>query len=123
MSENDNVVGIDANVKHNLFTLSNDAALGLPINLLSYSLLTYMIAQCVNMAPGDLIYNGGDVHVYENQVDALLEQLKRNPRIYALPKLKLNPKKTDIDSFTYEDFEIVGYKSYPAIKIPLSVGL
>lgn len=102
---------------------SNDVALGLPINLISYSLLTYMIAQCVNMAPGDLVYNGGDVHVYENQVDALLEQLKRNPRIYALPKLKLNPKKKDIDSFTYEDFEIVDYKSYPAIKIPLSVGL
>lgn len=102
---------------------SNDLALGTPFNWLSYSLLTYMVAQCVGMVPGDLIYNGGDVHVYENQVDALLEQLKRNPNMYALPKLKLNPNKKDIDSFTYEDFEIVGYKSYPSIKIPLSVGL
>lgn len=116
---------------------SNDAILGLPFNILSYSILTHMIAQCCDMEVGELIFSGGDVHIYENQVEIYeKEQKNRNPHMYALPKLIIKPMiigrsdseittvdKTDIDSFEYSDFEIVGYKSYPTVKYPLSVGL
>jgi thymidylate synthase len=102
---------------------SVDTLLGLPFNILSYAILTYMIAQCVNMDVDELIFNGGDVHIYENQITAFKEQVNRNPYKYALPHLKLNPDIKNIEDFKYEDIKIVGYESYPAIKFPLSVGL
>lgn len=102
---------------------SVDCGLGWCFNALSYSILTHMIAQCANMDVDELIFSGGDVHVYENHIEPLKEQLSRNPHMYALPTLKLNPNITKIEDFTYEDIKIEGYRSYPAIKMPLSVGL
>ena len=102
---------------------SVDTMLGLPFNILSYSILTHMIAQCVNMDVDELIFNGGDVHIYENQIYGFEEQLSRSPYKYALPHLELNPHIKYIHDFNYEDIKIVGYESYPAIKFPLSVGL
>jgi thymidylate synthase len=102
---------------------SVDTMLGLPFNILSYSLLTHMIAQCVNMDVDELIFNGGDVHIYENQISALNEQLSRSPYRYNLPYLELNTNIKNIEDFKYEDIKIMDYKSYPSIKIPLSVGL
>ena len=102
---------------------SVDCGLGWSFNLLSYSVLTHMIAQCVNMDVDEVIFSGGDVHVYKNHIEPLKEQLTRNPYLYALPTLWLNPEKKNIDDFTYEDIKIIGYKSYPAIKMPLNVGL
>jgi len=102
---------------------SVDCGLGLGFNILSYAILTHMVAQCCDMEVGELIFSGGDVHVYENHIEPLKEQLTRNPHMYALPTLKLNPAITEIDDFTYEDIKIEGYKSYPTIKMPLSVGL
>ena len=102
---------------------SVDCGLGLGFNIMSYGLLTYMVAQCVNMDVDELIFNGGDVHVYENHIEQLMEQINRNPYKYALPKLILNPNVKDINEFKYEDIEIEGYKSYPTIKMPRSGGL
>ena len=102
---------------------SCDCGLGIPFNILSYSILTHMIAQCVNMDVDELIFNGGDVHVYENHIEHLKEQTKRHPHLYALPTLKLNTKIKNINKFTYDDIKIEGYESYPTIKMPLSVGL
>ena len=62
-------------------------------------------------------------HIYENHIEQLHEQLKRNPHKYALPKLELNPNVKEIDDFRPYDIKIVGYKSYPAIKLELNVGL
>lgn len=81
-----------------------------------------MIAQCVNMAVGELIYYGEDVHIYENHLEQAQEQLTRNPHKYNLPKLWLNPEITDIDNFKFEDIKIIEYESYPAIKYTLNVG-
>ena len=65
---------------------SCDCGLGIPFNILSYSILTHMIAQCVNMDVDELIFNGGDVHIYENHVETFKnEQSKRHPKLYALP--------------------------------------
>ena len=103
---------------------SVDTLLGLPFNILSYAILTHIIAQCAGMEVGELIFNGGDVHVYENQIETYVsEQRSNNPHMYGLPKLVLNPEKKEIDDFTYEDIKIVGYKSYPKVNYPLSVGL
>ena len=77
---------------------SVDTLLGLPFNILSYAILTYMIAQCVNMDVDELIFNGGDVHIYENQITAFKEQVNRSPHKYALPHLKLNPDIKDIEA-------------------------
>lgn len=102
---------------------SCDYGLGFCFNLLSYSVLTHMIAQCVNMTCGEVICILGDVHIYENHFDGLKEQLSRDAHKYDLPKLILNPDITNIDDFKYEDIKIEGYESFPTIKLPLSVGL
>ena len=102
---------------------SCDFGLGFCFNLLSYSILLAMLAQCVNMTCGDVICSLGDVHIYENHIEGLTEQLNRNPFKYDLPKLELNPNVKNINDFTYDDIKIIGYESYPIIKLPLSVGL
>lgn len=101
---------------------SQDMALGTPANIMSASLLLSMVAQCVGMVPDEVIWNGCDCHIYLNQMEGIEEQLKRDPHKYSLPKLVLNPEIKSIDMFEYEDINIEGYQSYPAIKMPLSVG-
>lgn len=78
-----------------------------------------MIAQCVNMIPGEFIHTFGDIHVYSNQIEKFKEQLEREP--LPLPKMKINPEVKDIFSFKYSDFELVDYQSHPKIDYPISV--
>lgn len=104
------------------FCRSQDVPLGTPFNIASYALLTHMIAQVCNMEVGDLIYNGGDCHIYLNQFDGIGEQILRDPYKFDLPQLWINPEITNIDDFTFDDIKILNYESYPQIKMPLSVG-
>lgn len=105
------------------FTMrSNDWCCGCPYNCVSYSILTHLIAQVCNMSVGELIYYGLDCHVYENHMDAVNEQLARDPFKYNLPVLSLNKEITNIDDFKFEDIKILNYESYPPIKYPLNVG-
>lgn len=95
---------------------SCDFALGIPYNTTSYSLLLHLIAREVNMVPDELIFNGGDCHIYLNQIDGVKEQLKS--KTYKLPSIKLyNDSIFDVE---YDDIEIVGYEHSPIIKMPLS---
>lgn len=98
---------------------SADVGLGVPFNIVQYSMLTRMIAEVVDMTPGELIWNGGDVHIYTNHVKALHEQLERNP--YPSPKLEFARTVSSIDDFKFEDFVITGYESHPTIKMEVSV--
>ena len=102
---------------------SQDFPLGTPFNVLSYSLLCYMMAKVVNMVPGEVIYHGEDVHIYTNQIDGIKEQLNRKGSDI-LPKLKFTPGKEfkKLSDFTYDDFIIEDYYPDPIIKFPLSVG-
>lgn len=101
---------------------SVDVGLGYPFNLLSYSVLTHMIAEICNMEVGDIICSLGDCHIYLNQTEGINEQLSRDPYKYELPKLKFTRKIENIDDFKFEDIIIENYQSYDKIKLPLSVG-
>lgn len=102
---------------------SVDICLGLPYNMISYSILLYIIAQCVNMAPDRLGCFLGDCHIYENQIEGAKKQLERNPFMYAPPSLALNETLKSPFGFTQDDIKTGSYWCYPAIKFPLSVGL
>lgn len=104
---------------------SVDVCLGLPYNMLSYSVLLYMAAREVNMAPGRLKCFLGDCHIYENQTDGAKTQLLRNPWLYDHPILDLSENVKDIYSYNKEDIALktYGVNHYPTIKFPLSVGL
>jgi thymidylate synthase len=98
---------------------STDVGLGLGFNLASYGVLLMLIAKQVNMVPDELIYIGGDVHLYQNHIDPIQDQLEREP--YELPTLKLSDKEIkDLSEYEVEDFILENYKSHPAIKLPLS---
>lgn len=101
---------------------SVDVFLGLPFNISSYGLLLNMVAQCVNMSVGELSCSLGDVHIYENHIEAVKEQLNRNPNQYHRPQLWLTPNIYNIDDFKFEDIKLINYESYPPIKAVLSVG-
>lgn len=102
-----------------LFQRSQDAFLGGPFNIASYSLFTKMIAQVTGLKAYEFIHTYGDLHIYHNHFDQVKEQLTRTPR--PLPRLQINPEVKDIFSFKYEDFTLDGYDPYPAIKAPIAI--
>lgn len=100
---------------------SVDAPLGLCWNIVSYGFMTYMIARLVGMEPDELVGSLGDCHIYLNQIDGVQEQLSRSG-YNEIPKLVIEGKQNSIEDFKAENFKLIGYKSEPHIKIPLSVG-
>ncbi len=102
-----------------LYQRSADVFLGVPFNIASYALLTMMIAQVVDMEPGDFVHSFGDVHLYKNHFEQAALQLSRSP--FPLPQMKINAAVKDIFSFNFSDFELVNYQSHPGIKAPVAV--
>lgn len=102
-----------------LYQRSADIFLGVPFNIASYALLTCMIAQVCQLKPGEFIHTFGDLHLYSNHFEQAREQLGRAPR--PLPQLVINPDRTRLEDFVYEDFSWVGYEPHPAIKAPVAV--
>lgn len=100
---------------------SCDCPSGIPFNISSYGLLTYMVAKLVNMVPDELIASLGDCHIYLNQMEGVKEQLSRKGSDI-IPKLVIHGNQKSIEDFKYEDFEIVNYHPDPIIKFPLNVG-
>tara|TARA_B100000963_G_scaffold148267_1_gene129077 strand:- start:48683 stop:49507 length:825 start_codon:yes stop_codon:yes gene_type:complete len=102
-----------------LYQRSADVFLGVPFNIASYSLLTYMIAQVCNYDVGDFIHTFGDAHIYDNHLNQIDEQLKRTPK--SLPEIIINPDIDNIFKFKYEDFQLINYDPYPLIRGKVSV--
>ena len=109
----------DGKLSCQLYQRSADIFLGVPFNIASYALLTMMVAQVTNLAPGEFIHTLGDAHLYLNHLDQTEEQLTRKP--YPLPVMKLNPDINSVFDFSFDDFELVGYESHPHIKAPVAV--
>lgn len=111
-------ISIQFYIEHNklycmMHQRSADLFLGLPFNISSYSLLTYIIAKNVDLEPGKLIITLGDVHIYEEHIEAVKEQLKRIP--IKFPKLEIK-KKDNIFDYEYEDFKLIDYNCDNIIK-------
>lgn len=102
-----------------LYQRSADIFLGVPFNIVSYSLLTMMVAQVTGLQAGEFVHTLGDAHLYLNHLEQAKLQLSREPR--ALPRMKINPEVRDLFAFRYEDFQLENYDPHPAIKAPIAV--
>jgi thymidylate synthase len=102
-----------------MYQRSADVFLGVPFNIASYALLVHMLAQQCDLQPGDLIWTGGDCHLYLNHLEQADLQLGREP--LPLPALRLRRRPPTIFDYEYEDFEFVSYEHHAAIKAPVAV--
>ncbi|KHG12223.1 Bifunctional dihydrofolate reductase-thymidylate synthase [Gossypium arboreum] len=102
-----------------MYQRSCDMGLGVPFNIASYALLTYMIAHVCDLVPGDFIHVLGDTHVYSTHVRPLQEQLQKLPKPF--PILKINPEKNNIDAFVASDFKLIGYDPHKKIEMKMAV--
>jgi thymidylate synthase len=108
----------DGRLSCQLYQRSADLFLGVPFNIASYALLVHMVAQQVDLEVGELVWTGGDCHVYDNHVVQVREQLSRDP--YPSPTLRLR-RAAAIDAYTWDDVEIIDYRHHPAIAAPVAV--
>jgi thymidylate synthase len=109
----------DGKLSCQLYQRSCDIFLGVPFNIASYALLTHMVAQQCDLAPGDFVWTGGDCHIYGNHFAQVQEQLSRAPRPF--PRLSIKRRPASLFEYRYEDFEVLGYDPHPHIKAPVAV--
>jgi thymidylate synthase len=102
-----------------VYQRSADVFLGVPFNIASYALLTHILAQQADLSVGDLVWSGGDCHLYLNHLAQADEQLAREPM--TLPMLALKRRPADVSDYRYEDFQFLGYEPLAAIRAPVAV--
>jgi len=111
--------GDEARLNCLLYQRSCDVALGLPFNLFGAALLTRMMAAQTDLKPGELVWSGGDTHLYLNHTDLVEAQLQREPS--GDPKLVLLRRPASIFEYSFEDFEVRDYDPQAALKAPVAV--
>ncbi len=102
-----------------MYQRSADALLGVPFNIASYALLTHMVAQQCDLSAGELIWTGGDCHLYLNHLPQADLQLSRTP--WPLPRLNLKGRPPTLFDYAFDDIEILDYKHHEAIKAPIAI--
>ena len=102
-----------------LYQRSADVFLGVPFNIASYALLTLMVAQVTGLEAGEFVHTLGDAHLYLNHLEQAQLQLSRRP--YPPPRMRLNPERSSIFEFRFEDFELLDYQFHPHIKACVAV--
>jgi thymidylate synthase len=104
-----------------VYIRSSDTVLGLPFNVASYAIFTYMICKLCDMKPKELVISFGDAHIYQNHYEQVQVQLSRSP--LPLPVLEVSDalKTKKLEEISLEDFKLIGYMSHPAIKAPMAV--
>ncbi|MDU0349727.1 thymidylate synthase [Actinomyces sp. MRS3W] len=111
----------DGRLSLQVYQRSADLFLGVPFNIASYALLTHMLAQQAELEVGELVWTGGDCHIYNNHLDQVREQLSRVPAAFPFPRLRLD-RAESIDAYTMDDMDAsAGYQHHPAIKAPVAV--
>ena len=100
-----------------LYQRSGDVGLGVPFNIMSYSLLTHIIAKHCNLNANEFIYYLGNTHIYDDHFDALKEQINREP--YEFPKINIKNKHDNINDYNIDDIEIDNYKYHNTIKMTM----
>ncbi len=109
----------DGKLSCQLYQRSADAFLGVPFNIASYALLTFMMAQVTGLKPGDFVHTFGDAHIYCNHKEQVKLQLAREP--FPFPSIKINPDIKSIFDFKFDDFELINYQAHPHIKGKVAV--
>ncbi|MBC7984481.1 MAG: thymidylate synthase [Candidatus Obscuribacterales bacterium] len=109
----------DGKLSCQLYQRSADIFLGVPFNIASYALLTHMVAQQCDLQVGELVWTGGDCHLYTNHLDQADTQLERAP--HPLPRLNIKRQPPSIFEYSYADFEFENYRAHPLIKAPIAV--
>jgi thymidylate synthase len=102
-----------------LYQRSADALLGVPFNIASYALLMQMVAQQCDLEAGELVWTGGDCHLYLNHLEQADLQLARSP--YPLPQLHIRRRPPSLFEYAFDDFEFLNYRHHAAIKAPIAV--
>lgn len=114
-------VGNGGKLSCHMYQRSADAVIGLPYNIASYALLTYIVASLTDLVPGELIISLGDAHIYKNHLVGVEEMLSRDHTAFPLPKLEVIKGVGDIGNFILDDFKLIGYQSWPFIKMDIAV--
>ncbi len=109
---------VDGKLSLQIYQRSADLFLGVPFNIASYALLTHMIAQQAGLDVGDLVWTGGDCHIYSNHMEQVNTQLSREP--YPFPTLRLN-KAPSLFEYTFDDIVVEDYQHHPTIKAKVAV--
>jgi len=108
----------DGELSSQLYQWSGDMGLGVPFNIASYCLLTFMLAHITGLRAGEFVHTIGEAHVYQTHVEALQSQLQRTPRPF--PTIYLNPHVNDISDFTIDDFDVRGYNPHEKIQLAMA---
>ena len=111
----------DKELSCHLYQRSADMFLGVPFNIASYSLLVYIFSEILNLTPGDFIWTGGDCHIYNNHLEQVREQVKREP--LQAPKIQIPKLRSieDVLSSTPKDYRLIDYSPMESIKAPMAV--
>ena len=104
-----------------MYQRSGDMGLGVPFNIASGSLMTYIFAKLTNLQPGEFIHTIGDAHVYLNHIDALKKQLERDPRPFPFVEIDSTKEYNCVEDFEYDDFTVNGYYPFPSVKMKMAI--